>query len=196
VRGEVGAPTRAGHRRDERQGETDRLAHFEHGCAAVPVGQLRRHSGRKRLHNHPDRCRMRALMNGMGGSVRLMGENSYAGDEFINGEGETETGRRASCFYHGKGLGYAIALAHSRVRATFRRGCVSTTRLTETFPSTMRITQKYSHDCNEIVEIFPRFFWLLKNRLKYLILYRRRRTQNTHHMITGITKYRLITASR
>jgi len=100
----------------------------------VPVGQLQRHSGRKRLHNRPDHRQMHALMNGMGGSVWLTGENSYAGDEFINGEGETETGRMASCFYHGKGLGYAIALAHSRVCATFRRGCVSTMRLMETFP--------------------------------------------------------------
>jgi len=70
----------------------------------VPVGQLWCHSGRKRLHNRPDRRQMRALMNGMGGSVWLMGENSYAGDEFINREGETDTGRTASCFYHGKGL--------------------------------------------------------------------------------------------
>ena len=76
-------PPRAGHRRGERRGETNRLAHFEHGCAAVPVGQLRRHSGRKRLHNRTDRHRMRALMNGMGGSVRLTGGNSYEGDEFI-----------------------------------------------------------------------------------------------------------------
>jgi len=59
------------------------VLHFEHGCMAVLVIELRCHSEHKHLHNNTDCRRMYALMSGIRSLVQLTGGNCYVGDKFI-----------------------------------------------------------------------------------------------------------------